>query len=65
MENVKNLEQKYMEYIHSGKTYEALKVSNFIFMALKPIKIRWIRTGYQPYLKIMYSIIFQTIFHEN
>ena len=33
-------------------------------MASKPINIRWIRTDSQPYWKIMYSIVLQTIFHE-
>ena len=66
MENVKNVEQKYMEYIHSGKTYEALKVSNFIFMALKPIKIRWIRTGSQPYcIKSYITVNFSRILIKN
>ena len=33
-------------------------------MASKPINIRWIRTGFQPYRKkIMFSIVLQTIFH--
>ena len=31
-------------------------------MASKPINIRWIRTSYQPYWKIMENIIIQTIF---
>ena len=29
------------------------------------IDIRWTRTGSQPYRKIMYSILLQTIFREN
>ena len=31
-------------------------------MASKQINIRWIKTGSQPYSKIMYSIVLQTIF---
>ena len=34
-------------------------------MALKLIIIRWIRTGSQPNLKIMYNIVLQTIFHKH
>ena len=33
-------------------------------MASKPINIRCIRTGSQPFWEIMYSIVLQTIFHE-
>ena len=36
----------------------------FSSMALKPINIRWIRTSSQPYCKIMYCIVIQTIIHE-
>ena len=36
---------------------------NFVSgMASKLIYIRWVRTGSQPYLKIMYSIVLQTIY---
>ncbi len=37
----------------------------FSSMASKPITIRWIRTGSQPYWKIMYSIVLQIVFHET
>ncbi len=33
-------------------------------MASKQINIRWIATGSQPYCKIMYSIVLQTILHK-
>ena len=33
-------------------------------MASNAINIRWIRFGSQPYCKIMYIIVFQTIFNE-
>ena len=33
-------------------------------MALKPINIRWTKTGSQPNLKSMYKIVIQTIFPE-
>ena len=33
-------------------------------MTLKPIDICWISTGYQPYWKIIHSIVLQTIVHE-
>ncbi len=33
-------------------------------MALKPVNIRWFRTGSQPDGKIMYSIELQIIFYE-
>ncbi len=33
-------------------------------MALKPVNIRWFRTGSQPDGKIMYRIELQTIFYE-
>ena len=33
-------------------------------MASKPINIRWITTGSQPYYKTMYSIVLEIIFHE-
>ena len=33
-------------------------------MASKPINIRWIWTGFQPYWRIMYSIVLETIFHK-
>ena len=37
---------------------------DFSSMASKPIDIRWITTGSQPYWIIMYSIVLLTIFHE-
>ena len=36
----------------------------FSSMALKPIKISWIRTGPQLHWKIMYGIVLQTILYE-
>ena len=48
-----------------GTYFENDRGNNVFFrMASKPIKIRWIRTGSHPYLKIMYSIVLQTISHE-
>ena len=41
------------------------KVICFSSLASKPINIQWIRFGFQPYLKILYSIEVQTIYHEN
>ena len=38
---------------------------DFQHCASKPINIRWIRTGFQPYVKILSSIALQTIFHEQ
>ena len=40
-----------------------LTIFYFSCMATKPINIRWIRTGSQPYWKTMYSLVLQTIFH--
>ena len=37
----------------------------FFSMASKPINICSIRTGCQPYWKITYSIVLQTIFHSS
>ena len=49
-------EDEYHSYEPIGKLYHS--------MASKPINIRWIRTGSQPYCKILYNIVLQTIFHE-
>ena len=46
-----------------GMNFPKIHMKNdFYSMALKPINIRWIRTGSQQYFKIMYSIVLQTIF---
>ena len=45
----------------SGVSFE---VNNFSITASKLIDIRWIKTGSQPYWKITYNIVLQTIFHE-
>jgi len=36
----------------------------FSIMAFKPINIHWIRTGSQPYGKIMYSIVVYSVFYK-
>ena len=38
--------------------------SHFQYVATKPIDIRWIRTVFWLNWKIMYRIVWQTIFHE-
>ena len=54
-------------YSTNSSSFSDLKIVNNVFysMASKPINIRWIRTGSQSNLKIMYNIVLQTIFHEN
>ena len=39
-------------------------MKTFSSSASQPIHIHWIRNGSQPYWKIMYSFLLQTIFQE-
>ena len=72
LQNIKNLYfytflfSSIFFYILSMQKVWPTKQQNTIFfsIALKPINTRWIRTGSQTYLKIWYSILLQTIFHE-
>ena len=47
--------------VHPGKQIVLYLGHFFSTMASKPIYIRWIRTGSEPYRKIMFIIILQTI----
>ena len=50
----------FLEVVRSTVRHNYIRVKIFTVWLRK----RWIRTGYQLYWKIMYSIVLQTIFHE-